>query len=89
MARKAQIEREKKLKKLAEIYEAQRQALRAAHDSAGLSRLPNNSNPNRQRRRCALTGRSRSIIRRFGVSRITFRELALNGLLPGVTKASW
>jgi len=89
MARKAQVEREKKLKRLAEKYAEARTELRTANDSAGLSRLPNNSNPNRQRNRCALTGRSRSFIRRFGLSRITFRELALRGLIPGVTKASW
>lgn len=54
-----------------------------------LEKLPKNSNPNRVRNRCNLTGRPRSYYRRFGLSRISLREMASNGLIPGVTKASW
>jgi len=54
-----------------------------------LQKLPKNSSPNRVRNRCQITGRSRAIYRRFGISRITFREYAHKGLLPGVRKASW
>lgn len=55
----------------------------------GLSKLPRNSNPVRLRNRCSVTGRSRGYMRRFGVSRIVFREEALKGNLPGVRKSSW
>ena len=54
-----------------------------------LQKLPRNSSPTRIRNRCALSGRPRAYIRKFGVSRITFRELALAGKIPGVTKSSW
>jgi len=54
-----------------------------------LEKLPRNSNPHRVRNRCNLTGRPRSYYRRFGLSRISFREMALKGEIPGVTKASW
>jgi small subunit ribosomal protein S14 len=56
---------------------------------AGLSRIPRNSNPNRLRNRCKITGRPRGYMRQFGVSRITFREMASAGLIPGIKKASW
>jgi len=89
MARKALFEREKKRLHLAEKYAAQRAEMKAAGDYAGLALLPRNSNPIRQRNRCAVTGRSRGYIRKFGLSRITFREHASKGEIPGVRKASW
>ena len=89
MARKALFEREKKRAKLANKYATARAEMKAAGDYAGLALLPRNSNPNRQRNRCSVTGRSRGYIRRFGLSRITFRENASKGQIPGVRKASW
>ncbi len=89
MAKKSSIAKEKNRAKLVEKYAEERRRLREAGDWAGLSRLPKNSNPNRIRNRCQLTGRSRGYIRRFGLSRIAFREMALKGLIPGVTKSSW
>lgn len=89
MAKKSKIAREKKLQRLAEKYADERRRLRAVGDWAGLSALPRNANPIRQRNRCALTGRARGYIRHFGLSRITFREQALKGEIPGVIKASW
>lgn len=89
MARKALIQRELKRQKLANKYLARRAELRAAGDLEGLAKLPRNSNPNRQRNRCEITGRSRGYIRQFGLSRITFREYASKGQIPGVTKSSW
>lgn len=89
MARKALVQREIKRAKLADKYAAKRASLKAAGDLEGLAKLPRNSNPNRQRNRCEITGRSRGYIRRFGLSRITFREHASKGEIPGVRKASW
>jgi len=83
------IAREVKRAKLAQKYAAKRAQLKAEGNYVALSRLPRNSNPNRQRNRCKLTGRSRGYMRQFGVSRITFREMASFGLIPGVKKASW
>lgn len=89
MARKALFEREKKRAKLADKYAAKRAEMKAAGDYEGLAKLPRNANPIRQRNRCEITGRSRGYIRQFGLSRITFREHASNGEIPGVRKASW
>ncbi|MEM7342803.1 MAG: 30S ribosomal protein S14 [Chloroflexota bacterium] len=89
MAKKSQIEREKKRQRLVEKYAKQREALIQAGDRAGLAKLPRNASPTRRRNRCAMTGRSRGYMRRFGMSRITFRELALKGQIPGVKKSSW
>ncbi|MEM7111178.1 MAG: 30S ribosomal protein S14 [Chloroflexota bacterium] len=89
MAKKSQIARDKKRRKLVEKYRAQREQLRRNGDWVALSELPLNSNPTRLRNRCAVTGRSRGYIRRFGLSRITFREEALKGNIPGVVKSSW
>lgn len=89
MARKALFEREKKRAKLADKYAAKRAEMKAASDYEGLAKLPRNANPIRQRNRCEITGRSRGYIRQFGLSRITFREHASNGEIPGVRKASW
>lgn len=89
MAKESMIAREVKRVKLAEKFAAKRAKLKADGDYVGLSRLPRNSNPNRQRNRCKLTGRSRGYMRQFGISRITFREMASFGIIPGVKKASW
>jgi len=66
-----------------------RKELKEAGDHEGLQKLPRNSNPIRVRNRCKLTGRPRGYMRQFGISRICFREMANNGLIPGVKKASW
>lgn len=83
------VAREVKRAKLAQKYAAKRAQLKADGNYVALSRLPRNSNPNRQRNRCKLTGRTRGYMRQFGISRITFREMASSGLIPGVKKASW
>lgn len=89
MARKALVQREIKRQKLAIKYEAKRAELKANGDVEGLAKLPRNSSPLRQRNRCAVTGRSRGYMRKFGLSRITFREEASQGNIPGITKSSW
>ncbi|MBI2797697.1 30S ribosomal protein S14 [Candidatus Saccharibacteria bacterium] len=89
MARKALIEREIKRQKLSDKYAAKRAELKAAGDLEGLAKLPRNSNPVRQHNRCGITGRSKGYLRKFGLSRITFREHASKGEIPGVTKSSW
>jgi len=89
MAKESMIAREVKRAKLAQKYAARRAQLKAEGNYVALSRLPRNSNPNRQRNRCKLTGRTRGYMRQFGISRITFREMASFGLIPGVKKASW
>lgn len=81
--------REVKRVKLAEKYAAKRAALKAEGNYIALSQLPRNSSPIRQRNRCKITGRPRGYMRQFGISRITFREMASQGLIPGVRKASW
>ncbi len=81
--------REVKRAKLAKKYAEKRAQLKADGNYIALSRLPRNSNPNRQRNRCKITGRTRGYMRQFGISRITFREMASFGLIPGVKKASW
>ena len=89
MARKASVERDKKRTKMIEKYAAKRAELKAAGDLEGLALLPKNSSPSRQTNRCSETGRSRAYIRRFGLSRSSFREHASKGEIPGITKASW
>ncbi len=89
MARKAIIARQEKREKLVAKYAAKRKALKEAGDYQGLALLPKNSSPVRLHNRCKLTGRPRGYIRRFGISRIKFRELALQGKIPGVKKTSW
>lgn len=89
MARKALIQREIKRARLAAKFEQKRAALKAAGDLEGLAQLPRNSNPIRQHNRCEITGRSKAYIRDFGLSRITFREQASKGRIPGITKSSW
>jgi len=81
--------RQAKREKLAIKYKAKREELKKAGDYVALSLLPRNSSKVRLRNRCKLTGRPRGYIRQFGLSRITFREMALNGKIPGLRKASW
>jgi small subunit ribosomal protein S14 len=89
MAKESMKAREVKRAKLIEKYAAKRAKLKAEGDYIGLSRLPRNSNPIRLHNRCKLTGRPKGYMRQFGISRITFREMASAGLIPGVKKASW
>ena len=89
MAKESMKAREIKRKKLVDKYAAKRAKLKAEGDYIALSRLPRNSNPVRLHNRCQLTGRPKGYIRQFGISRITFREMASSGLIPGVKKASW
>lgn len=89
MAKTSQIARNEKRIKLAERFKEKREALKAAGDWLGLQKLPRNSSPTRIKNRCAVTGRQRGYLRAFGLSRIKFRELAREGKIPGVKKASW
>lgn len=89
MARKSLLARQEKREKLVAKFAEKRKALKEAGDYQALSLLPKNSSPVRLKNRCKLTGRPRAYIRQFGLSRIKFRELALAGRIPGVTKASW
>ncbi len=89
MAKESMKAREVKRLKLVKKYAAKRAALKEAGDYVGLSKLPRNSNPVRLHNRCMLTGRPKGYMRQFGISRIQFREMASNGLIPGVKKASW
>ncbi len=89
MAKQSIIARERKRQKMVEKYAEKRAALKAAGDYQGLDQLPKNASPVRLHNRCQLTGRPKGYMRHFGISRVTFREMALNGLIPGVKKASW
>jgi small subunit ribosomal protein S14 len=89
MAKESMKAREVKRQKLVEKYAEKRAKLKAEGDYVGLSRLPRNSNPIRLHNRCMLTGRPKGYMRQFGISRITFREMASQGLIPGIKKASW
>ena len=89
MPRKAIIERDKKRQKMILKYAEQRAEMKAAGDLEGLAMLPKNSSPSRWKNRCIETGRSHAYMRKFGLSRIAFREHASKGEIPGVTKASW
>lgn len=89
MAKMAWIERNKKKAETVKKYAALRAELKAKKDYAALSKLPRNANPVRVVNRCSMSGRRRGYLRKFGCSRMTFREAALSGLIPGVTKASW
>ncbi len=89
MAKKSWMAREKKRQELVAKYAEKRRQLKEAGDWIGLQKLPRNSSPVRLRNRCPLTGRARGYLRKFGVSRIVFREMALEGKIPGVRKASW
>ncbi len=89
MAKEGLKAREIKRQKLVARYADKRAALKAAGDFEGLNKLPKNSSPVRLHNRCRITGRPRGYMRMFGISRVTFREMASVGLIPGVTKASW
>ncbi len=89
MAKESLKAREVKRQKLVEKYAEKRAKLKAEGDYVGMSRLPRNSNPIRLHNRCMLTGRPKGYMRQFGISRITFREMASQGLIPGIKKASW
>lgn len=89
MAKKSVIAREAKRQRLVNKYAALRKKLKEEGRWEELDQLPKNSSRVRLHNRCMLTGRPKGYMRRFGVNRITFRELALNGKIPGLTKASW
>jgi small subunit ribosomal protein S14 len=101
MAKTSKIVRNEQRRALITKHAEKRQALRTVVKSAtasddekqeaykALRALPRDSSPTRYKNRCAMTGRPRAYLRQFGLSRITFREMALQGLIPGVTKASW
>lgn len=89
MAKESMKAREVKRRKMVEKYAEKRAALKASGDYTELQKLPKNASPVRLHNRCKITGRPKGYIRLFGVSRINFREMALNGLIPGIKKASW
>jgi len=89
MAKESIKAREVKRLKLYEKYKDKRAALKEQGDYEALQKLPKNSSKVRLHNRCKLTGRPKGYMRIFGISRINFREMALGGLIPGVTKASW
>ena len=89
MAKESMKAREVKREKTVLKYAEKRKALLEAGDYEGLQKLPKNSSPVRLHNRCKLTGRPRGYMRQFGLSRVTFREMANQGLIPGVKKASW
>jgi small subunit ribosomal protein S14 len=89
MAKTSIVARDLKRAKMIEKYAAKRAELKAAGDDEGLQKLPRNSSPTRHKNRCAETSRPRGYIRKFGLSRISFREHASKGEIPGIKKASW
>ena len=89
MARKSNIARDLKRQKMIKKYADKRAELKAVGDYEGLHLLPRNSAPSRWKNRCAETGRPNAYMRRFGLSRISFREHASKGEIPGITKSSW
>ena len=89
MAKESMKARERKRAKVVAKYAEKRKALKEAGDYAALQKLPKNASPVRMHNRCKLTGRPKGYMRQFGVSRVTFREMANQGLMPGVKKASW
>ncbi|CAL2101929.1 30S ribosomal subunit protein S14 [Tenacibaculum sp. 190130A14a] len=89
MAKESMKARERKRAKMVAKYAEKRKALKEAGDYEALQKLPKNASPIRMHNRCKLTGRPRGYMRQFGISRVTFREMANQGLIPGVTKASW
>jgi small subunit ribosomal protein S14 len=89
MAKESMKAREVKRAATVAKYAEKRKALLEAGDYEGLQKLPKNASPVRMHNRCKLTGRPRGYMRQFGISRVTFREMANNGLIPGVKKASW
>ncbi len=89
MARKSLIARDEKRQMLNKKYKAKREELKANGDYEGLQKLPKNSSPVRLKNRCMFTGRTRGYYRKFGISRLVLREMALKGEIPGLKKASW
>jgi small subunit ribosomal protein S14 len=89
MAKESMKAREVKRQKLVDKYAEKRAKFKAEGNYLELQKLPKNSSPVRLHNRCKLTGRPKGYIRQFGISRITFREMASNGMIPGIKKASW
>ncbi|MCF8253817.1 MAG: 30S ribosomal protein S14 [Bacteroidia bacterium] len=89
MAKESIKARQRKRERMVAQYATKREALKKAGDFEGLQKLPRNSSPVRLKNRCKLTGRPKGYMRDFGICRNQFRELALMGKIPGVTKASW
>ncbi|MBK8557871.1 MAG: 30S ribosomal protein S14 [Lewinellaceae bacterium] len=89
MAKKSVIAREIKRARLCAKFAEKRKALKAAGDYDALDKLPRNSSPVRQHNRCQLTGRPKGYMRKFAICRVKFRQMALDGKIPGITKASW
>ncbi len=89
MAKESMKAREVKRERMVDKYAEKRAALKEAGDYEGLQKLPKNASPVRKHNRCKLTGRPKGYMRQFGISRVTFREMANSGLIPGVKKASW
>lgn len=89
MAKESVKARERKRAAVVAKYAERRKALKEAGDYAGLSKLPKNASPVRLHNRCLLTGRPRGYMRQFGISRVLFRKMALEGKIAGVTKSSW
>jgi small subunit ribosomal protein S14 len=89
MARKSNLARDKKRAQMIDKYAKKRKELKELGDFDGLAKLPRNSSPTRRKNRCVETGRPHGYMRQFGLSRLSFREHASKGEIPGVTKASW
>ena len=89
MAKESMKARERKRARKVAQYAEKRAALKAAGDWEGLQKLPKDASPVRMHNRCQLTGRPRGYMRQFGISRVLFRKMALEGKIPGITKASW
>ena len=89
MATEAWVVKQKRREALVKQYAEVRRQLKKEKNFAGLAKLPRDSSPTRSHNRCLLTGRSRGVLRKFKVSRIMLRELALAGKIPGLKKASW
>ena len=89
MSKKSIIARQKKRERMVAKYADLRRELKEKGDWEALDKLPRNSNSVRLRNRCQLTGRPKGYMRKFGINRVTFREMALSGKIPGITKASW
>lgn len=89
MAKESVKARQRKREKLVAKYATKRAALKEAGDYEALDKLPKNASPVRLKNRCMLTGRPKGYMRKFGINRVTFREMASAGKIPGLTKASW
>jgi small subunit ribosomal protein S14 len=89
MAKTSWLERNKRKAATVKKFAAKRAELKAKRDYAGLAQLPRDASPTRLVNRCSMSGRRHGYMRKFGCSRLTFREAALNGLIPGIVKASW